>query len=171
MGRKWWLVVFAGVCIVVAVVVSWPRDDEATVRVESADQQGICVRNLDDARGYLSNGPLAMYQRHGFGLYRVELKSTGEAIGLCGLIKRDTLEHVDIGYALFPAYWGQGYAAEATAATRDYARDTLQLPRLLAICSPDNAPSIGLLQRLGLAYEGAREFTPGVPSVVYGMDF
>lgn len=129
------------------------------------------VRNLDDARGYLSNGPLAMYQRHGFGLYRVELKSTGEAIGLCGLIKRDTLEHVDIGYALFPAYWGQGYAAEATAATRDYARDTLQLPRLLAICSPDNAPSIGLLQRLGLAYEGAREFTPGVPSVVYGMDF
>lgn len=129
------------------------------------------VRNLDDARGYLSNGPLAMYERHGFGLYRVTLKSTGEAIGLCGLLKRDTLEHVDIGYALFPAYWGQGYAAEATGATRDYARDTLRLPRLLAICSPDNARSIALLQKLGLTYEDTREFTPGVPSVVYGADF
>ena len=129
------------------------------------------VRTLDDARAYLVNGPLTMYERCGHGLYRVDLAESGEAVGMCGLIKRDTLPDVDIGYALFPAHWGQGYAAEATTATRDYARDTLQLPRLLAICSPDNARSIALLQKLGLVYEGAREFTPGEPSVVYGVDF
>lgn len=129
------------------------------------------VRNLDDARNYLVNGPLAMYQHCGHGLYRVDLASTGQAIGMCGLIRRDTLEHVDIGYALLPAHWGQGYAAEAAQATLNYARDDLGLRRVLAITSPHNVRSIGLLEKMGLRLERSTELTPGVATVVYAIDY
>ncbi|MFI4982343.1 MAG: GNAT family N-acetyltransferase, partial [Nevskiales bacterium] len=75
------------------------------------------VRNLDDARLYIRIGPAAMYARLGHGLYLTELKDGGIPIGLCGLIKRDTLDDVDIGFAFLPQYRGQGYAREAAAAT------------------------------------------------------
>src|SRR6476646_1252462 len=74
------------------------------------------VRTLDDARENLRNGPIASYARHGHGLWMVELKDTGTPIGICGLIKRDVLDDVDVGYALLPEFCGQGYAAEAAAA-------------------------------------------------------
>lgn len=110
------------------------------------------VHSLDDARRYLSEGPLAMYDRHGFGLYRIERKSDGVSLGLCGLIQRETLETADIGYALLPAYWGQGYAFEAAQATLDYGNRILGLNPIAAITLPDNPRSITLLQRLGMAY-------------------
>ena len=110
------------------------------------------IRSLEDARRYI-NGPMESYQRHGFGLYLVEVKETGTPIGICGLIKRDALPHVDIGYAFLPEFRSQGYAVEAAQATLEYAKDTLKLPRLLAIVSPDNDPSIRLLTKLGFAFE------------------
>lgn len=111
------------------------------------------VRNLEDARRYLENGPLTMYARHGFGLYRVELKEDGTPIGMCGLIRRDSLPDVDIGYALFPRFWGRGYAHEAASAVVEYARKTLGLARVVAIVSPDNESSIKLLEKLGMTFE------------------
>lgn len=111
------------------------------------------VRNLEDARRYLENGPLTMYARHGFGLYRVELKEDGTPIGMCGLIRRDSLADVDIGYALFPRFWGRGYAHEAASAVVEYARKTLGLARVVAIVSPDNESSIKLLEKLGMTFE------------------
>jgi len=111
------------------------------------------VRNLDDARGYIERGPQDMYTRLGYGLYRVELKSDGTAIGLCGLIKRDTLPEVDIGFAFLERHRGQGYAREAAAATLAYARTTLGLRRVLAITSPGNGRSIQLLEKLGFRYQ------------------
>jgi [ribosomal protein S5]-alanine N-acetyltransferase len=128
------------------------------------------VRNLDDARTYLANGPIAMYARCGFGLYRVDLKASGAAIGMCGLIRRDTLPDVDIGYALLPGHWGQGYAEEAARATLQHARDTLRLPRLLAIVSPDNARSIRLLEKLGLCAQGLLETDAAGGTALYGID-
>ena len=77
------------------------------------------VRTLDDARAYLENGPIAMYARHGFGLYCVELKSDRTPIGMCGLIKRDTLPDVDIGFAFLPQYRARGYARLAPGACRE----------------------------------------------------
>ncbi len=111
------------------------------------------VHNLDDARAYIHNGPLAMIEQRGFGLYLVETKSELAPIGLCGLLKRDTLDDVDIGFALHPDSWGQGYAREAAQACVDYARDQISLDRLVAITLPTNQSSIKLLRALGLQYE------------------
>lgn len=112
------------------------------------------VRTLEDAERYILQGPVAMYEARGFGLYGVELLETGALIGMCGLIKRDALEDVDIGFALLPAYRRGGYGREAAEATLAYARDVLGLPRVAAIVSPDNEASIGLLERLGLRRDG-----------------
>lgn len=118
------------------------------------------VRTLDDAREYLRKGAIDMYARLGFGLFCVELKSSGEPIGLCGLIKRDTLQDVDIGFAFLPAFRRGGYAYEAAAATMRYARDTLGMRRVVAIVSPENARSIGLLEKLGFRYEQTLRLPP-----------
>jgi RimJ/RimL family protein N-acetyltransferase len=128
------------------------------------------VRDIEAARAYLQNGPLAMYARHGFGLYAIELNSGGTPIGMCGLLKRDTLPDVDIGYALLTAHVGHGYALEAAGACVDLARRQFQLPRLIAITAPDNARSAQLLVRLGMRLE--RRFLHGDPAeelCLYGM--
>ena len=86
-------------------------------------------------------------------LLRVDRKSDGVALGICGLIKRETLAHVDLGFAFLPEFRGQGYAMEAATAAIAHARDELRLPRLVAIASPDNADSLRLLARLGMRHE------------------
>ena len=93
------------------------------------------VRTLADAQAYILTGTVAMYERLGFGLYLVERKPDGAPMGICGLIKRDFLEDVDLGFAFLPAFRTQGYAQESAAAVMDYARDTLGLRRLAAITS------------------------------------
>jgi RimJ/RimL family protein N-acetyltransferase len=111
------------------------------------------VRTLDDARSYILNGPVAMYARMGFGFYIVELKDDQIPIGICGLIKRDFLDDVDIGYALLPQYWAKGYAYEAASAVMDYGMGALGLKRLIAITSSDNDRSARVLEKLGMRYE------------------
>ena len=111
------------------------------------------VRTLDDARQYITNGPRASYERHGFGLYRVELAGSNTPIGMCGLLKRDELPDPDIGFAFLPDYWNKGFAFEAATAVLNYAREQLKLHRVLAIVNPDNDASIKLLERLGLKFE------------------
>jgi len=117
------------------------------------------IRTLEDARNYLINGPMAMYERVGFGLYMVELKEGGVPAGMCGLIKRDTLEDVDIGFAFLPRFWGKGYAHEAAVATMAYGSNALKLKRIVAITSPDNDSSIRLLEKIGLKYVETRKLT------------
>jgi [ribosomal protein S5]-alanine N-acetyltransferase len=111
------------------------------------------VRTVEDAQAYISNGSLKSYEKHGFGLYLVLLKETRESIGMCGLIKRDGLEDVDIGYALLPEFWGKGYAVEAAQAVKEYAKDMIGLKRLVAIVDPVNESSIRVLEKIGLQYE------------------
>jgi RimJ/RimL family protein N-acetyltransferase len=111
------------------------------------------VRNLDDARQYILSGPVATYERHGFGLYQVELKDTRTPIGMCGLLKREELPQPDIGFAFLPDFWSQGFAFEAATAVLTDARERLKLNRILAIVNPDNDASIKLLQKLGLKFE------------------
>ena len=123
------------------------------------------VRTLDDARRYIADGPLASYDRVGFGLYIVETKEDEMPIGICGLLKRDTLEHPDIGFAFLPWFWSKGYAFESAAAVINYGRSSLGIGRILAIASPDNDASIKLLQRLGFSYEGTRRLSEGASEV------
>jgi RimJ/RimL family protein N-acetyltransferase len=111
------------------------------------------VRTIDDARRYILSGPVASYEQFGFGLYSVDLKESIVPIGMCGILKRDTLPHPDIGFAFLPAYWNKGYAFESAAAVMTYARNTLKLDRVLAITSPDNEASANLLGKIGLRFE------------------
>ncbi len=111
------------------------------------------IRSLEDARAYVLNGPVTSYTKNGFGLSLVILKETGESIGMCGLIKRDVLEDVDIGYAYLPRYWSKGYAVEAALGMKSYAKDFVKLKRLVAIVDPANTGSIRVLERLGMKFE------------------
>lgn len=111
------------------------------------------VRTLSDARDYVANGPAASYARFGFGLDLVVRRADGAPLGICGLIKRDALDDVDLGFAFLPQHRSQGYAMEAAGAVLAQAREELALPRLAAITIPANAPSIRLLERLGFRFE------------------
>ena len=111
------------------------------------------VRSVDDARNYIATGPIESYQRHGFGLYLVELKDRKVPIGMCGVLKRESLPDPDLGFAFLPEYWGKGYAFEAASAALDQARDFFKLARILAITNPDNDASIKLLATLGFQFE------------------
>jgi len=111
------------------------------------------VRTLDDARAYILNGPVASYAKNGFGLYLVLLKETNESIGMCGLIKREGLEDVDIGYAFLPKFWSRGYAVEAAQAVKAYAKEVAGLKRIVAITDPANEGSVRVLEKLGLRFE------------------
>jgi RimJ/RimL family protein N-acetyltransferase len=106
------------------------------------------VKTDDDAVNYLENGPIKSYALNGYGLFLVELKNTGEPIGMCGIINRDYLEHPDIGFAFLPGYMGKGYAFEIASATMSYATNTLALPKIFAITLPGNKLSIKLLTKL-----------------------
>jgi RimJ/RimL family protein N-acetyltransferase len=111
------------------------------------------VRTLEGARDYILKGPVDMYERLGFGLYLTALKASGVPIGLCGLIKRESLKDVDIGFAFFPTFWGNGYAYESASAVMAYGKSALGLSRIVAITSPDNESSIRLLEKLGFTFE------------------
>ena len=112
------------------------------------------VRTLPDARRYLDDGPRRSYARNGFGLWCVVPKGGDAPVGMCGLIRRDTLPDVDVGFAFLPEAWGRGYARESAAAVLDHARDVLGLGRVLAITDPENAASIRVLERVGMRREG-----------------
>jgi len=130
------------------------------------------VRALDDAREYVRNGPAAMYERHGVGLYLVESKQDAAPLGICGLIRRDSLEDIDIGFAFLPGYWGNGYALESSAAVLEYGRRALGLRRIVAITSPDNDSSIRLLEKLGLKFERTMRMPGETEDVkLFGINF
>ena len=111
------------------------------------------VYSIEDAERYLLDGSIKSYQDHGFGFWKVELKSTGEPMGSAGLAKRDYLEDVDLGFAFLPEYRTQGYAHEAATSIINFAKKSLNLKNLIAITSQDNIPSINLLAKLGFHFE------------------
>ena len=123
------------------------------------------VRTLDDARNYIVNGPMASYEQFGFGLYAAELKQTRVPIGICGILKRDTLPDPDIGFAFLSEYRNHGYAFEAAVATMKFARETLGLEQVLAITTPDNVASERLLNKLGLKFERMIRLANDAPEI------
>jgi RimJ/RimL family protein N-acetyltransferase len=125
------------------------------------------VRTLADAARYIETGPLAMYAQHGIALFRAELKDTHAPIGLCGLLKRDWLADVDIGFAFLPQHWSKGYAFESAAAVIAWAREQRGITRVVAITAPDNTGSQRVLEKLGLRYSKTIHSPQGQESRLY----
>ena len=133
------------------------------------------VKTLDDARKYILKGPVASYDQFGFGLYMTKLKDGGIPIGICGLLKRDSLEDIDVGFAFLPEFRNKGYAYESASAVLDYGKTILGLKRIVAVTSPDNHRSIKILEKMGLAYRGmvnlSPEEEPGDECKLFEVDF
>ncbi|MCZ4281848.1 GNAT family N-acetyltransferase [Kiloniella laminariae] len=110
------------------------------------------VRTVDQARDYITTGPVASYRKNGFGLYLTELKETGAPIGMCGLVRRPGLDYPDIGYAFMPEHCAKGYATESAQAVLDYGRNELKLDKIVAIISPGNQASARVLEKIGLKF-------------------
>ncbi len=128
------------------------------------------VRNEADARAYMAKAYLSQYEKLGFGLYLVERIEDGVPIGMCGLIKRDGLDDVDIGFAFLREYRGSGYAFEAAQAAIVNGRDQWKVRRVVGIATPDNTDSIALLKKLGMQFERETKLKPDAETlVVYGM--
>lgn len=111
------------------------------------------VHSIDDARNFIKNRFLTSYLEKGFGFYALTLKSGKEFIGIAGLIDREGLDFVDIGYGLLPQYRGYGYAFEATKAIYDFGLKSFELEKIIAIVNSNNQASINLLNKLGLHFE------------------
>ena len=123
------------------------------------------VRTADDACQYILDGPMASYDRNGFGLWLVELKDSRLPVGMCGLLKRESLPDVDIGFAFLPAFRSQGYAFESASAVLEYGRTEFGLNRIVAITDPDNEGSIRVLQKIGMRFERMIAASEGAPEI------
>jgi RimJ/RimL family protein N-acetyltransferase len=127
------------------------------------------VRNVEDAHRYLREGPMAMYEKFGFGLWHVGRRSDGVPMGMCGLLRRDILPDADVGYAFLPEFWGQGYAFEAAEATLRQASARFGLRRVIGVVSEGNDGSIRVLEKLGMSFERMVSMRPDEPDVrLYG---
>ncbi|HEX2573979.1 MAG TPA: GNAT family N-acetyltransferase [Polyangia bacterium] len=118
------------------------------------------VRTVEQAVHYLVEGPIKSYEVHGHGLYLVALQGSQAPVGMCGLIKRDLFQDVDLGYAFLPEFWGRGYAVESGAAVLAWGRRTLGLTKVIAVVTPTNAGSIKVLERLGFSFSGFTRMPP-----------
>jgi len=126
------------------------------------------IRSHEQAANYLLDGPIRSYSEHGHGPYLVALKESLEPIGMCGLLRRAQFEDADLGYAFLPEFWAQGYAFESASAVLRFAHESLGFKRTLGLVSPDNIPSIKLLEKLGFEFSELRQIRPsGLPTAVY----
>ncbi|WNC73309.1 GNAT family N-acetyltransferase [Thalassotalea psychrophila] len=124
--------------------------NEASFIENIGDKQ---VRTLADALNYIKTGPQQMYKDFGFALHIVCLKNSNKPIGMCGLLKRDTLPEPDIGFAFLEQYSGKGYGYESAKAVLDYEVQDKQLKTVLAITAINNPASRALLFKLGFVFD------------------
>lgn len=111
------------------------------------------IKSTTDAEGYIVNSLEKSYKENGFGLWLVQLKDSNTPIGMCGLVNRDTLEDIDIGFAMLPNYSNSGYGYESATATLNYAKNTLKITKVIGITDTGNTASIKLLNKIGLYFE------------------
>ena len=130
------------------------------------------VRTIADAREYILKGAIGSYERHGFGMYLTELKEDRTPLGICGLLQRESLQDVDIGFAFMPQFWARGYAYESASAVMAYGKSTLGLSRIVAVTTPHNHGSIRVLEKLGMRFEQMTRLSEDGPELeLYGCDF
>ena len=154
------------------LILRWLEPGDAPFILELLNQPSFLhfigdrgVGTIEEARKYIRQGPGRSYAEQGFGLYMVELKDDLKPIGMCGLLRRETLEDVDLGFAFLPQFWGQGYAYESTKAVLAHGKADFDLKRIVAVTASDNQASIRLLERLGMRFERTIRLTDDQPEV------
>ena len=91
---------------------------------------------------------------------------------MCGLVKRNTLSHFDLGFAVLPAYEGKGYTYEASKAILQYTESELHLKTVVAFTTVENTKSQNLLLKLGLEYVDTRKVLDmDMQFLFYQIDF
>jgi len=128
------------------------------------------VKTTQQALHYLENGPIKSYRKNNYGLYLVEKTDDSASIGMCGILKRESLDHPDIGFAFLPQYNGKGYAFEVASATVTYAKEKLGISRLTAITVPGNVRSIKLLEKIGFIYHKRFSFPNNTEELLLYMN-
>ncbi len=98
------------------------------------------------------------YIEHGYGLWLVLDRATGEPVGQVGPVPReiDGVFHVEIGYLIHRPQWRRGLATEAAGAIRDYVFETIDRPKVICLIRPENLPSQGVALKVGLTRESGR---------------
>jgi ribosomal-protein-alanine N-acetyltransferase len=111
------------------------------------------IRTIEQAAKAIEEGAMRLFSEHGFGPYRMALKTDDTAVGICGIFAREGMDEPDLGFSVLPEFCKRGFAYESAVAVIRHARVDLKLPRLTAIVSPENAASVGLIEKLGLQFE------------------
>lgn len=119
--------------------------------IENIGDKGL--RSVADAERFILAGPWTTEQKPGYGQFAVELKPGGDLIGVCGILYRVKLDLTDVGFALMPKYWRQGFAFEAARAVMNYGHSVLSVKNIVGLTSENNTASINLLKKLGLSFE------------------
>lgn len=114
------------------------------------------IKTVQDAENYIQNPLVKSYREKGYGLYKLLLKPENAPIGVCGFLKRDYLDSVDIGYAVLPAFEGLGFTYEAAKAIMEYGKTQLGLHPVYGITTETNLASRHLLEKLGLQFISKR---------------
>jgi len=107
-------------------------------------------KDLEEAKQRLEQGPLADYQKYGYGRFAVELKETGKVIGFCGIKYLPEIDLPEVGYRYLKEYWGRGIGTEAAKASVEFARQDLKIKKLIALIVPENTASIRVAEKLGM---------------------
>ena len=99
---------------------------------------------------------------HGAGWWGLELRETQELVGLIGAFYRDGFTDLELGWGVFHAHGGRGYATEAAARVVQYVVEERTDPRVIAIVDKNNIASVQVAVRAGLVYDQEIPFLDGV---------
>jgi len=113
---------------------------------------GVTLRNYDD---------------HGYGMAAIELRSTGEVIGFCGVVHPGGQSEAEIKYAFARAHWGAGYATETVKSLLVYAANELLKTRVIATVAEGNAASLRVLAKAGMTRDCSARNEDGSVTVTF----
>ena len=100
------------------------------------------------------------YFYHGFGLWLVVDRESGEPVGQVGLLLQDVDDRfeTEVGYLIHRPFWRRGYAAEAARGVLTFAQQVKQFSRVISLVRPENVPSQGVARKLGATIEKEIDF-------------
>jgi ribosomal-protein-alanine N-acetyltransferase len=131
------------------------HDDLSVMHVLNTDPDIIKyadtpAKDMAESRERLEQGPLADYQKYGYGRFAVELKETGKVIGFCGIKYLPEIDLPEVGYRYLKECWGKGIGTEAARVCVDFARQDLKIVKLVALIIPENTGSIRVAKKIGM---------------------